>query len=146
MEENEKRWSSYSDYEAELEQMHANIRDANSAYAFLVSAQSQDITVSNRSFISTKQALLEAGLRLKTEIRVNKNVEPFTEIWERWDGEEGYVRLLRNHDFHESVPDWLGQYNDDIMDAAWELGYLKVGQEKAADPNDDDARINEVLD
>lgn len=140
------RWSSYSDYETIVEAVAERVEVAIDAYGHLEACESQMISVTNGSAIETKKALVGAGTRIKPEVRHNRDVEPFDEIWERWQGDDGHVNRLRRADFVEEVPDWLSQYVDDLTTAAWELGYLKAGREEAVDPDDDDIKIREVID
>jgi len=139
-------WSAYSEYKDQSQQVAEKVSRANDAYSFLVSVYTQDMHLPEKSAMDTKRALLNAGMRLKPEIKMNNEHEPFDEIWERWDGEEGYIQMLIQHDFYNGMPGWVHQYSDDLMTAAWEIGYLQAGRQEAADPDSDDAKISEVID
>lgn len=141
------RWSSFSDYESVVETVADRVEAAIDARAHITSCDSQMITMSNNSAVEAKKALLGAGDRLKPEVRHNKGVEPFDEIWERWHGEDGHIAMLQRADFIEQgSPSWLHKYVDDLTTAAWELGYLQAGKEEPAEPDDDSVKVREVID
>lgn len=139
------RWSSFADYETIVETVAERVEVAIDAWGHLNACESQRISVTNGTAIEAKKALAGAGVRIKPEVRHNKDVEPFDEIWGRWEGEEGHVAMLQRADFIEDVPGWLDQYVDDLTTAAWELGYLQAGREEPAEPEEDDVKITEVI-
>jgi hypothetical protein len=116
------------------------------AHGHVTACYSQRIGVTNGSAIEAKKAMLGAGERIKPEVRHNRDVEPFDEIWERWEGEDGHIARLREVDLIEESPSWLDQYIDDLTTAAWELGYLQAGREEPAEPDEDEVKVREVID
>jgi len=144
----EQRWTSYSDYESQVQIVSETVYQANDAYSYIISVEAQGVPLEESDAVDVKRCLVRAGARLLPEIRKNKEQEPFDDIWERWNGEDGEGKMseLRRLNLYDGVPDWLHQYNEDVMTAAWEIGYLQAGREEPADPEDNQAMVTEVID
>lgn len=144
-EDDQRKWSSYSDYEKVVESVADRVERAIDAFGHLNACQSQRIAVSDGSAVGTKKALIGVGVRLKPEVRMNRHVEPFDDVWDRWEGEDGMVSDLYDADFVEDVPSWLPQYIEDVTTVAWELGYIKAGREEPSDPDEDEVAARELI-
>ena len=146
----EKKWSGYSDYEEVASQLHKDVRNAVEAFSHIDSKHSQGIGVTPKTAVKARSAILSVAKRLAVEVRRNQHVDELGEIHERWSDdeeadEEGLITKLERSDFRAGQPDWLGQLVDDIIEAAWELGYIKAGVEKSTDPTADDAQVREMF-
>jgi hypothetical protein len=147
----ETKWAGFSDYQDVAAQLHQDINKAVEAYAHVDSKTSQNIGLTPQTAVAARSAILKITKRLFREVEKMSHKEPFDEISKRWsdgdDGEPGYVTKLESTDFYnDGVPYWLGDLIDDLVTAGWELGYLKAGMEKPANPNDDDVQVKEMID
>jgi hypothetical protein len=144
--ESRSKWAGYSDYIDVASKLHDDINRAVDAYAHVDSKWAQGMGITPKTAIRTRQAILKITKRLFVEITRNNHIdEPFGKMFERWSGEEGYVRQLEQANFREEQPEWLGDLVDDIIAAGWELGYLKAGVEKPSAPEDPEQQAREMF-
>jgi hypothetical protein len=152
------QWKGYSAYKEVASQLHRDVNEAIKAYSHINSKSSQNVGITPQTAVNTKQSILGISKRIFHEIRRNAHVEAYTEIYERWSGNEvvdgeieeldepGYLRLLEEADFRSEVPRWLGQMVDDLIFAAWKLGYIRSGVDKPSDPDSDETQVEEMFD
>ena len=93
---------------------------------------------------------MSVSKRLAIEVRLNSHVDGLEEIHERWrddpaTGEDGYITRLEACDFRAGQPDWLSQHVDDVIEAAWVLGYTKAGVQKSAEPEADMEQVRAMF-
>jgi hypothetical protein len=137
----ERRWSGYSDYKEVASQLHKDINSAVEAYSHVDSKSAQNIGVTPQTAVRTRTEILRVAKRLHVEIERNQSIDGFPEIHEDWRGDDGYLNRLEDADFTQEVPSWLGSMVDDIIAAGWDLGYLKAGMEKPAEPESDAEQV-----
>lgn len=152
------QWKGYSAYQEVASQLHKDVNEAIRAYSHINSKSSQNVGITPQTAVNTKQSILGISKRLFHEIRRNAHVDQYTEIYERWSGNEvvgddieevdepGYIALLEDADFTREVPPWLSQMVDDLIFAAWKLGYIRSGVDKPADPDADETQVEEMFD
>lgn len=140
-----KRFAGYSDFKKITAKIHDDVNRAVDAYAHIDSKHQQGIGVTPQTALKTREAILKVTKRLSFEVQANRNVEEIDEIYQRWEGDDGYVQRLENADFRQGRPEWLGDLVDDIIEVSWRLGYLKAGVEKPADPTDDEQQVKEMF-
>lgn len=152
------QWKGWSDYEAVAAQLHEDITSAVKAYSHIDSMQSQNVGITPRTAVRARGEILGITKRLFYEVKMNRNVDGFDDIYERWSGnevgedggvveteEDGYADKLESLDLTAENPEWLSQLVDDIIEAGWELGYIKAGTEKPAKPDADEEQVKEMF-
>jgi len=161
-EDGDTQWKGYSAYQEVASQLHQDVNRAVKAYSHINSKSSQNIGITPQTAVKAKGAILGISKRLFHEIRRNARIEPYDEIYERWSGDEvvdgdagrevvetddaGYIVMLERADFTQGMPEWLGQMVDDLIRAAWKLGYIRSGVDKPADPDADETQVDEMFD
>lgn len=158
--DNEKKWAGFADYQEVASQLHKDINRAVKAYSHVDSRASQGVGITPQTAVKTRSAILGITKRLFFEVRKNRHVDGIDEIYERWAGVEldedgaviedddddlGYVKMLERADFTNDMPPWLDQLVDDIIEVGWELGYIRAGVEKPADPDTDEQQVKEMF-
>jgi hypothetical protein len=144
-EPDDRRWSGFSDYEEVAATLHDDINRAIDAYSHVDSRAAQNMSITPKTAVNTRSAILKITKRLYYEVKKNQSIEGFPEIHERWSGEDGYVEQLEAANFQREVPGFLDELIDDLVAAGWELGYLKAGMEKPANPESDDIQVEEMF-
>jgi hypothetical protein len=158
-EDGDTQWKGYSAYKEVASQLHKDVNRAVKAYAHINSKSSQNVGITPQTAVNAKSAMLGISKRLFHEIRRNAKIDPYTEIYERWSGDNvtedgeieetdsaGYVVMLERADLTNGEPEWLGQMVDDLIRAAWKLGYIRSGVDKPADPDSDETQVDEMFD
>lgn len=140
-----KQWSSFADFQDITSKIHEDVNTAVDAYAYIDSKKKQNMGVTPQTAVRARRAIMRIAKRLFFEVKVNKNVDEFEEIYERWSGDDGYLARLDDVNLRTGVPVWLGDLVDDIIEASWRLGYLKAGVEKPSDPTDPDQQAKEMF-
>lgn len=152
-----KKWQGYSAYQEVASQLHKDVNKAIRAYATIKSLDSQNVGITPQTAVKTKRAILAVAKRTFYEVQVNRQIDEFDEIYERWSGNEvnqgetietgdtGYVARLEEADFREGAPEFLPELMDDLVTATWKLGYIRAGVEKPADPDDTDEQMDEMF-
>jgi hypothetical protein len=139
-----KRVDNYSHYRTISEEMLGDVRDAVDAYSFLNSRWTQGIGVTPQSASATKRALLNATKQLGFQIKMSRDGdEKLGEIHARWYDDEGYLKQLEEADMMDPVP-WLSEMVDDLVEAAWRLGYTQAGRIESVPDNEEDQIDKEV--
>jgi hypothetical protein len=160
----EQRWSGFADYEDVAKTLHDDVHKAIKAYSHINSKRASGVGVTPQTAVRTRSAILGITKRLFYEVKRNRRHQPFDDIFERWagvpadevdelgaafayadEGDAGFIARLEAADFTREVPGFLGQLVDDIVTAAWELGYIRAGVEKPADPEDDDEQVRAMI-
>ena len=147
----EKKVDAYSTYAEVSSQVHDDVMEAVRAFAFLNSKWTENQSITPQSKSKTKQAILKISKRLMYEVKISRHGdESLEEIYERWsdsDGEPGYITRLERDSI--SNEPWLSQLVDDVVESAWQLGYLRAGrlEQVAQDADAEDAeQVKEMFD
>jgi hypothetical protein len=154
------QWKGYSAYEEVASQLHKDVHKAVEAFSSLNSRSSQGVGITPQTAVNAKRDILRICKRLYYEIKRNRHVEPYDEIYLRWSGDErapdgaderfveagpGYLELLEGANLAREVPQWLSQMVDDLIVASWKLGYIRSGVDKPADPNEDETQVEQMF-
>lgn len=160
----EQKWHGYSDYENVAIDLRKETNKAIEAYAHIKGRASQNVGITPQTAVEAKAAMLRITKRLFYEVKKNAQIDEFKEIYERWagvtveedpesdgyrvidDGDDpGYVKELEDANFRAGLPEWADTLVDDIITAGWELGYIRAGVEKPADPDDEEQQVREMF-
>lgn len=157
-ESGDKKWEGYSVFQEISSQLHKDVNNAIKAYAHINSLDTSHMGITPQASVKTKRAILGVSKRVYYEIQVNRHVEDYREIYERWSGDEvdgdgeivagaddGFIERLEDADFTQGAPDFLPQLMDDLVKAAWTLGYIRAGVQKSADPEDAEEQVSEMF-
>lgn len=135
-------WSAYSDYQKVTRQAAQEVHLATRAYAWLTAQHREGARLRAEKTANESAYIQSAAMRMLPELRANQETNDIIEgIYTRWteDGEYGleggkgdpwppYLNAFEEAQLHRGVPPWLGQFVEDIQQAAWEIGYLKAGK------------------
>ena len=133
-------------YERVEEDLLDILNDALKAFSHVNACYTQGSSLTEDRAVKCKSHILQAAMRLQQEIRYNSEVDEYEEMWERWEGEDGFISRFYDTNLRDGMPGWMLQFQMDIQDAAWQLGYHRVGKFRAADPDTDEAKGAEVID
>lgn len=121
------------------------ISKAIDSYELLEADHHQSGGTNPNRAIEARASIRRAAKMLLVEIDVNKDNEPYDEIYERWTGDGGFIDEFKDLDLELECPEWLDDFLDDIRRASWELGYYRAGRKKPADPEDDEVQVRELM-
>lgn len=146
MPDDSRKWAGFSDYEKVASRLHDDINRAVDAYSHIDSRYKQGVGITPQTAVSARESILRITKRLAREVKKNRHSDDtLEEIHGRWNGDDGLVAELEATSFLDGNPPWLGQLVDDIIEAGWELGYLKAGREKLANPDDVDQQAKDMF-
>lgn len=138
-EDYESRWEGYSQYEQVSSVIASQINDAIKAYSIIDSIHAEDAPMRPAIAARARSKILAAAIQLINEIENDADsVEYYQQVVDRWEGEDGFIRLLSQQSLQEECPGWLFQLVTDIRKCGWELGYLKAGRQNRKSPPDQD--------
>jgi len=154
----DQKWESYSVFKEISSELHKNVNNAIKAYAHINSLDTSNMGITPQTAVKVKRAILGVSTRVFYEIQINRHVDEYRDIYERWSGNKvdesgdiiekdsrGYILLLEQADFTQGPPDFLSQLMKDLVKATWTLGYIRAGVYKNADPDKPDAQVSDMF-
>ena len=150
------KWQGYSAYKEVASKLHESIMQAANAYSHLKAKDSQGVGITPQTAVKGKGRILRVSKRLSVEVRRNRDVDDYSEVYERWFGKElvdgewvdtgdGHMAMLESQSLRTGLPEWLDQHMDDILYVGWKLGYIRSGVDKPADPDEDETQVEEMF-
>lgn len=125
------QWDAYSDYQLVSRNVTEAIDSATRAFSMIDQSALTGRKLKGRE-TELRADILDAAMRLRVELEAERERgESYaSDILDRWEGEEGFLRRFRSDPglVYEQA-DWFEQFVSDIRRAGWELGYLKAGKE-----------------
>jgi hypothetical protein len=152
------QWKGYSAYKEVASQLHKDVNHAVKAFSHINAKHTQGVGVTPQTAVNAKQAMLSICKRIYHELKYNADVQGYTEVFERWSGDEvdgtgevlerdaaGYLKRLEDADLTADYPPFLPQMMDDLIYVSWKLGYIRTGVDKPKDPNTDETQVSEMF-
>lgn len=122
-------WSTYREIS---EAVHSDIRKAVNTYSYLNSMHTQGMGITPQQAVRAKTYILRIVKRLQYEIEMSRAKGDLDEIADRWSGEDGLVAAFEGADVVDGETIRVaGELVDDVVSAAWTLGYLRSGRMEA---------------
>lgn len=143
-----RKWEGYSNYELVSKLIAQNVSDCISGYALMQSYQAEGAKAQPEQIAKERASILQAAIRLRVELRSEKDTnERYQEILKKWEGEDGYISNFQSLEIHQSgrMPEWVADFVDQIVESAWELGYLQAGRTARKEPDDPIERDTEAM-
>lgn len=135
----------YSDYQTVSQSIARSIDNAVEAYVLVQSRHSEGARMNADTAAEAASHILGAAMKILPELEANAKSEEetddseeelYTEILASWQGDEGYIELLKQAQLVNECPDWLHDFVYEIRRAGFHLGYLKAGREKRTETPD----------
>jgi hypothetical protein len=82
----DQKWESYSVFKEISSELHKNVNNAIKAYAHINSLDTSNMGITPQSAVKIKRAILGVSTRVFYEIQINRHVDEYREIYERWSG------------------------------------------------------------
>jgi len=137
-------WDGYTDYKRVAGNIAVEVQSATAAAARI---QRANVERAGAEYDATEasQTILSAAKMLYPQLQHYQDAnDDYREIVESWAGDDGMFARMRQTSFERECPEWLGEFVDEINEAALLLGYLKAGREEAIDDDSDDDVESEV--
>jgi len=125
------KWEGYSDYRSISQRITASIHDAIDAYAAIERAHMEGARPDPQTAARAGSRIMSAAIIVQTELDTfGDENEDYEQLLEKFEGDDGYVRNLKEVQLRSECPDWLHDFVTDIRRAGFELGYLQAGRKQ----------------
>lgn len=144
----DRKWEGYSDYELVSKLITTTVSECVGGYAAIQSHQAEGAKIKPEQAAQERSSILQAAIRLRVELRAQQETEErYQEILDEWDGEDGYLNQFRELKIANGsgMPAWVSEFVEQIVEAAFKLGYLQAGRTAKKEPDDPVERDTENM-
>lgn len=143
-------WDGFSIYAEISRDIHESVGQAIDSYSAIVSYHSESAKLRDEEAAQHKAAILSAAHRLLTEMQIEADrggprADRYTEILDKWQGDDGWIEQLHKANLSREHPPWLHEFASTIHRGAWHLGYLQAGRREEVEEDTPTTSGREML-